>query len=133
MCYLSKNLQRFLTLLQWSALSNATSSSSSSSSSSYYYYYYYYLFSLSLSGDSFEDIDTFISGGDNGGSTLVVAIWGQQRFCFGLLRFWSVVYMGRGWFEGHKNWVDFGCQFPWFMDHCSGCWIDVEMVVVGWF
>ena len=47
MCYLSKNLQRFLTLLQWSALSNATSSSSSSSSSSYYYYYY--LLSLSLS------------------------------------------------------------------------------------
>ena len=46
MCYLSKNLQRFLTLLQWSALSNATSSSSSPSS---YYYYYYYLFSLSLS------------------------------------------------------------------------------------
>ena len=91
------------------------------------------IYSLSLSGDSFEDIDTFISGGDNGGSTLVVAIWGQQRFCFGLLRFWSVVYMGRGWFEGHKNWVDFGCQFPWFMDHCSGCWIDVEMVVVGWF
>ena len=33
-----------------------------------------YSLSLSLSRDSFEDIDTFISGGDNGGSTLVVAI-----------------------------------------------------------